>query len=980
MLCCAADAGLLKRHSPTSQLAAGDFDGDGRADAVWILPNGDLRLYSPSLNFGGTVPGTAAFAVVGADITSGGDAFDEVVYLKQVNPSPSGFQEIRAISVPMASDTLLPGASVGTSRLTAGDWDNDGDDGYVVLGAANLMYGSEPTPGGIVYTSPGGAGPAMVGYVGGDFVPGRPGQEYASFDTTALAYVYNGGASNAHTYIAGSGLNAISGGNVTTAAAGDEVFATVGTALWQWRNGIGWQNLPGGGSVPGAGNTHASSGGLDEWYIIGASPYPLYRYAGNSAWALAGNSTVTNRLWQDYVAADYDGDGLDEIVAIKRDTGAAFYNDPQTSDRFQRITAFDAAPSMPVETGLRLWLDASDASTVVNGAGGVQTWMDKSGNNFHATQANASQQPALNATALNGRPAVRFDGADDGLVIDDGLSLGRPYTVFTVDQYYGTPAGRTLQGRDANWLTGKWGGNNAYFAGSFVYNSAAALNVAAIGDAQGYGNSSAYSLNGIDVTQSPSATGVPGRLGLVGGGLHNEQGRADVAEVIVFDRALSFHERSQVGLYLREKYGQTGYTAYNTHLATREWAFTGADPGEGLDFQGKFAYAVNARGPGGIQIGDAAFTSDAGLISSEHEILSFTTTNYGPSAADANLGAVMQSIRWTATGDGGQENLTVALPNLEVGRTYKLQMLFADNWANRHFAVDINGSRVVGDLQAAGIQGGTNIQGAVLVHQFVATSPTMNIALDGAPTPAGGDRSPILNGLTLEDLGVTGKTWTSTFTGGDPGEGLNMSMPFQYAVNVGGPGGFRIGNTLFTADSATPGFHINAESAAANWSPSNFGSSSSDDSLEQLMTSIRWSAVANGAGVPARGEALSIDLDGLEIGQQYLLGLFFQEACCGRGFDVVINDTLVADEFSPVGITGGVNPGMGVLLSHQFYATDETLHIVLDGYPASFSDRNPILQGLTLAQIPEPATWLLLTLGGALVIAAARRRPSAARP
>ena len=38
--------------------------------------------------------------------------------------------------------------------------------------------------------------------------------------------------------------------------------------------------------------------------------------------------------------------------------------------------------------------------------------------------------------------------------------------------------------------------------------------------------------------------------------------------------------------------------------------FTGAGPGEGLDFSGTFVYAVDVRGPGGVTVGDATFTSD----------------------------------------------------------------------------------------------------------------------------------------------------------------------------------------------------------------------------------------------------------------------------------------------------------------------------------------------------------------------------------
>lgn len=440
----------------------------------------------------------------------------------------------------------------------------------------------------------------------------------------------------------------------------------------------------------------------------------------------------------------------------------------------------------------------------------------------------------------------------------------------------------------------------------------------------------------------------------------------------MFDRALSFHERSQVGLYLRQKYGQTGYTAYNTHLATREWSFIGADPGEGLDFQGSFVYAVNARGPGGIQVGDAAFTTDAGLISSEYEIPNWTSPNYGPSTDDQNLQTVMQSIRWTWTNAAGQENLTVTLPNLVPGRTYKLQMLMADNQVDRHWAVDINGSRVVGDFQSAAMQGATNTQGSVLVHQFVATGPTMSIAFDGTAV-AGGDTNPILNALTLEDLGVTGRTSIRTFTGGDPGEGLDLRGNFLYAVNVGGPGGFKAGDAAFTADTSTPGVTMNAENVIPAWLAPSYGASPDDAGLAGVMQSIRWTNTQSSVtGAFTRGEALGIDLAGLTPGQQYVLQLLFGENPGSRGFDVVIDDVLVADNFSPT--SAGVSANVGVVLAHQFHASSDMLHIVLDGFPTGFGDRNPILNAFTLQIVPEPATWVLLVLGAVGAAGVARRR------
>lgn len=62
-----------------------------------------------------------------------------------------------------------------------------------------------------------------------------------------------------------------------------------------------------------------------------------------------------------------------------------------------------------------LWLDAADASTITLNGSTVSQWNDKSGNNRNVSQATASRQPTYNATGLNSKPTLDFDGTDDFL-------------------------------------------------------------------------------------------------------------------------------------------------------------------------------------------------------------------------------------------------------------------------------------------------------------------------------------------------------------------------------------------------------------------------------------------------------------------------------------------------------------------------------------------------------------------------------------
>ena len=71
----------------------------------------------------------------------------------------------------------------------------------------------------------------------------------------------------------------------------------------------------------------------------------------------------------------------------------------------------------PSELGadLALWLDAADASTITLNGSTVSQWDDKSGNDRHASQATAANQPAYLATGFNSNPSIDFDGSNDQL-------------------------------------------------------------------------------------------------------------------------------------------------------------------------------------------------------------------------------------------------------------------------------------------------------------------------------------------------------------------------------------------------------------------------------------------------------------------------------------------------------------------------------------------------------------------------------------
>ena len=228
--------------------------------------------------------------------------------------------------------------------------------------------------------------------------------------------------------------------------------------------------------------------------------------------------------------------------------------------RFFSLTALLAMTTqsfaqLPVTDGLELWLDATDADTIIADNDFVDEWTDKSGNDYSAFAVESA--PEYLSDGINGLPSIRFYGdTGDGMEID-GLELARPYTTFIVNQYWGETKGRTLQSQDTNWLTGLWGGQVSHFANGWVTSSRppAETGVPYLVDTGGFEESSSVHINGGNWTLDPQPTGVPGRLAIAGAGqFPAEVSDADVSEIAVFNRVLDDSELESMRGYFLDKY------------------------------------------------------------------------------------------------------------------------------------------------------------------------------------------------------------------------------------------------------------------------------------------------------------------------------------------------------------------------------------------------------------------------------------------
>ena len=190
------------------------------------------------------------------------------------------------------------------------------------------------------------------------------------------------------------------------------------------------------------------------------------------------------------------------------------------------------------------------------------------------------------------------------------------------------------------------------------------------------------------------------------------------------------------------------------------------------------------------------------------------------------------------------------------------------------------------------------------------------------------------------------RTEIGVITGGDAGEGLDLDGSFLYAVNVGGNAVGRIRNAEFTGPNV-PGVTLTARWTGPTQHPRVFGTNDNDNRLETVILTDRYGGVS---------DSIVLELANLTPGRPYKLQLLFAEDwTVGRGFDVIVDEAMSANDFNIGGVQGGVaESNRAVVLTHEFLATDTMVNVTLSGsHVANFSNRDPLLCGFTLEALPQ---------------------------
>jgi hypothetical protein len=235
---------------------------------------------------------------------------------------------------------------------------------------------------------------------------------------------------------------------------------------------------------------------------------------------------------------------------LKQDVGAGFFFD-YSLDVGPEASFVDSSTGLFSADGA---VNPIDESAAAHGDA-VGRWEDQSGQGNHATQLATARKPSRQTNVLNGRPVLRFDDSDDGLLTS--LNLGTPCTVFVVYSFRGTEndGRRAIQGSN-NWLIGPYALTHDFFQTTqFATGPAVVQNQFVAQAAWQNGASSRNWVNGAFVGSTVAAGDGPGIVGLATEGTYAaEVLNGDIAEVIIYNSALSDTDLSRVWDYLASKY------------------------------------------------------------------------------------------------------------------------------------------------------------------------------------------------------------------------------------------------------------------------------------------------------------------------------------------------------------------------------------------------------------------------------------------
>jgi len=357
---------------------------------------------------------------------------------------------------------------------------------------------------------------------------------------------------------------------------------------------------------------------------------------GSSQWTTSGSDIYFN--------TGKVGVGINSPASYLHVTGDADL--PQIIAQESSIVTYDPTDV----SGLITWLKAD--SLGLDDGNAVATWTDSTLNAHNVTQSTENLKPIYKTNVVNGKPVVRFDGSNDYLSAVP-YSQTTPYTLYVVAKFRSSCSSQkgiidgdlSLDG----YLFCSGGGNGMYFnngsgqIGPNTTNSITQFNIYKV-IVNGAGSSITEN-NSTPQTGTLDSTTLNGMtLGSIGN--KGEYGDVDIAEVLLYNGAISSGDQLIVGAYLGNKYAISMPGATSQTANIQEWRAANSSVLASVSPLGKFGIGTSsplAR----LDLYGISGATDIFAISSSTNARLFTVSANGSVGIGTNVPTALLHIAGT---------------------------------------------------------------------------------------------------------------------------------------------------------------------------------------------------------------------------------------------------------------------------------------------------------------------------------------------
>jgi hypothetical protein len=228
-------------------------------------------------------------------------------------------------------------------------------------------------------------------------------------------------------------------------------------------------------------------------------------------------------------------------------------------------------------TGLIMWLDANDTSTLFDATSGGSTvtandsavarWEDKSTSAKHFKQTTLNNRPKLFTSSQNGKNVIRFDGSNDLMSMDSAFSTQTEVTYFiALKRVLDPPTTQSRTGHPMRFLSGTSGDSHYPWTDGIIYDHTLTTSRKTAGNPSTdlttfhlYNVEAKASLWTARVNKTQLFTTTSNTIDFggtsigTGGGIYYFDG--DIGEFIAYSSILSSANRGKVEDYLYAKWG-----------------------------------------------------------------------------------------------------------------------------------------------------------------------------------------------------------------------------------------------------------------------------------------------------------------------------------------------------------------------------------------------------------------------------------------